>query len=136
MLQEFRAFISRGNVIDLAVGVIIGAAFTSIVTSLVDDIIMPPIGVILGGLDFSNYFITLGKGSYATLAAAKDAGAATLRYGLFLNAVIKFLIVAFAIFIVVKQVNRFRAQADAAPPPPPTRDQELLAEIRDILMQR
>jgi large conductance mechanosensitive channel len=135
VLQEFKAFISRGNVIDLAVGIIIGAAFTAIVNSLVNDIIMPPIGVILGGIDFSNFFITLSKGSYATLAEAQKAGAATLNYGLFINAVIKFLIVAWAVFILVKQVNRFRRKEDAVTPPPP-RQEVLLAEIRDLLKSR
>jgi large conductance mechanosensitive channel len=139
ILDEFKAFIARGNVIDLAVGVIVGAAFTAIVNSLVNDVILPPIGVILGGLDFSNYFITLSKGSYPTLAEAQKAGAATLNYGLFLNAVIKFLLVSWAVFILVKQVNRFRRSEDekaqAAPPPPPPQE-VLLAEIRDLLKQR
>jgi len=139
ILDELKAFIARGNVIDLAVGVIVGAAFTAIVNSLVNDVILPPIGVILGGLDFSNYFITLSKGSYPTLAEAQKAGAATLNYGLFLNAVIKFLLVSWAVFILVKQVNRFRRseeeKAQAAPPPPPPQE-VLLAEIRDLLKQR
>ncbi|MCC6471463.1 MAG: large conductance mechanosensitive channel protein MscL [Alphaproteobacteria bacterium] len=134
MLQEFKAFIARGNVIDLAVGIIIGAAFTAIVNSLVNDIIMPPIGLILGGIDFSNIFITLGKGSYATIAEAQKAGAATLNIGLFINAVIKFLIVAWAVFILVKQVNRFN-KPPAAPPPPPAQE-VLLTEIRDLLKKR
>ncbi len=137
MLQEFKAFIARGNVIDLAVGVIVGAAFTAIVNSLVTDVIMPPIGVVLGGLDFSNHFITLSKGSYPTLAEAQKAGAATLNYGLFVNAVIKFLIVSWAVFILVKQVNRFHRReeqkAQQAPPPP---QEALLAEIRDLLKKR
>ncbi|MCC7046707.1 MAG: large conductance mechanosensitive channel protein MscL [Alphaproteobacteria bacterium] len=137
MLQEFKAFIARGNVIDLAVGIIIGAAFTAIVNSLVNDIIMPPVGLILGGIDFSNIFITLSKGSYPTLAEAQKAGAATLNIGLFINAVIKFLIVAWAVFILVKQVNRFNKKeaAPAAPPPPPPQE-VLLAEIRDLLKKR
>jgi large conductance mechanosensitive channel len=140
MWQEFRTFISRGSVVDLAVGVIIGAAFTAIVTSLVNDIIMPPIGVVLGGIDFSNFFINLSGGDYPNLKAAQDAGAATINYGLFINAVIRFLIVAFAIFIVVKQINRLEAlakkpAAPAAPPAPP-RSEVLLAEIRDLLKQR
>jgi len=142
MLQEFRAFIARGNVIDLAVGIIIGAAFTAIVNSLVNDIIMPPVGVILGGIDFSNFFITLSKGSYPTLAEAQKAGAATLNYGLFINAVIKFLIVAWAVFLLVKQVNRLNlitapAPAPApAPPPAPPRQEALLEQIRDLLKAR
>ena len=107
MLSEFKTFIMRGNVVDLAVGVIIGAAFGAIVTSLVNDILMPPIGRLLGGVDFKDFFISLTGQSFPTLAAAKAAGAPTLNYGLFLNALINFLIVAFAIFMLVKQVNRF-----------------------------
>ncbi|QJE73173.1 large conductance mechanosensitive channel protein MscL [Aerophototrophica crusticola] len=132
MLKEFREFISRGNVVDLAVGIIIGAAFTAIVNSLVNDILMPPIGFIMGGIDFSNYFINLTGGEYASLKAAQDAGAATINYGLFLNAVIKFLIVAFAVFILVKQVNRFRRKEEAKPHAL-TKQEELLSDIRDIL---
>lgn len=132
MLQEFRAFISRGNVIDLAVGIIIGAAFTAIVNSLVNDILMPPLGFLMGGLDFSNYFIALSLEQFTTLEEAKKAGVATINYGLFINAVIKFLIVGFAIFILVKQVNRFRAKEDAKPAAPP-KQEALLEEIRDIL---
>ena len=134
MLQEFKEFIARGNVVDLAVGIIIGAAFTAIVNSLVNDIIMPPIGLILGGIDFSNIFVTLGKGTYPTLAEAQKAGAATLNIGLFINAIIKFLIVAWAVFILVKQVNRFNKKPEAAAAPAVTPPQEvLLAEIRDLL---
>jgi large conductance mechanosensitive channel len=132
MLQEFKAFIMRGNVIDLAVGIIIGAAFTGIVNSLVADVIMPVMGILTGGLDFSNYFITLSEGDYATLKAAKDAGAATLNYGVFINHVINFLIVGFAIFMLIKQVNRFKAKEDAKPTVPP-RQEVLLEEIRDLL---
>lgn len=99
MWNEFKSFIARGNVIDLSVGIIMGAAFTAIVASLVDNIIMPPIGMVLGGIDFSDFFITLDGKSYASLKAAKDAGAAVIGYGVFLNAVIKFLIVAFAVFL-------------------------------------
>ena len=136
MLQEFKAFISRGNVIDLAVGIIIGVAFTGIVNSLVNDVIMPPIGVLLGQVDFSNMFLVLTKpGDYASVAAAKEAGAATLNYGLFINSVINFLIVAFAVFILVKQVNRFRHKEEAKPAAPP-RSEVLLEEIRDLLKQR
>ncbi len=132
VLQEFRAFISRGNVIDLAVGIIIGAAFTAIVNSLVNDILMPPLGFLMGGLDFSNYFVALSLEQYTTLEEAKKAGVATINYGLFINAVIKFLIVGFAIFILVKQVNRFRAKEEAKPTPTPPQEL-LLAEIRDLL---
>lgn len=132
MLNEFKQFISRGNVIDLAVGIIIGAAFTGIVNSLVTDIIMPPIGKITGGLDFSNYFIALSTEHFNTLKSAKEAGVATINYGLFLNQVINFLIVAFAVFMIVKQANRFKRQAEAEPTPP-TKTEVLLTEIRDLL---
>jgi large conductance mechanosensitive channel len=134
MFQEFKAFIARGNVIDLAVGIIMGVAFGSIVTSLVNDIIMPPIGVLLGGVDFSSYFINLSSTHYDTLAAAKAAGAPTINYGVFINSVINFLIVAFAIFVLVKQVNRFMKKPEAAPAPAaPPRSEVLLEEIRDAL---
>jgi large conductance mechanosensitive channel len=132
MLNEFKQFISRGNVVDLAVGIILGAAFTGIVSSLVADIIMPPIGIIMGGIDFKDYFINLSGGEYATLAAAKVGGAATINYGVFLNQVVNFLIVGFAVFMLVKQVNRFQKKQDAAPAAPP-RQEVLLAEIRDLL---
>ena len=117
MLKEFKEFAMRGNVLDMAVGIIIGAAFGKIVTSFVSDVLMPPIGLLLGGLDFSSLFVNLSGKSYETLAAAKAASAPTLNYGLFLNAVIDFLIVAFAVFLVVKQVNRFRQPAPAVPAP-------------------
>ena|SRR5215510_4118451 len=113
MFKEFKEFAMRGNVLDLAVGVILGAAFGKIVTSLVEDMIMPPIGLVLGGLDFSNLFIDLSRKGYATLEAAKAAGAPTLRYGLFLNTVVNFSIVAFAIFLFIKQINRFFPKAPA-----------------------
>lgn len=133
MLNEFKAFIMRGNVLDLAVGIIIGAAFTGIVNSLVADVIMPPIGLLMGGIDFSNFFLVLkGDGEFATLKAAKEAGAVTINYGLFINQVINFLIVGFAIFMIVKQANRFKKAEDAAPPAPP-KSELLLAEIRDLL---
>lgn len=135
MLKEFKEFAVKGNVMDMAVGIIIGAAFGKIVGSLVNDVIMPPIGRLLGRVDFSNLFINLSGTPYASLAEAKEAGAATLNYGVFANTVIEFLIVAFAVFLLIKQVNRFRRQPAPAPaaPPPPTRDQELLGEIRDLL---
>jgi large conductance mechanosensitive channel len=114
MLKEFKEFVMRGNVLDLAVGIVIGAAFGKIVTSLVNDIVMPPIGVILGKVDFSNLFIDLSGGQHPTVAAAKAAGAATINYGLFLNTVVDFLIVAFVIFLVIKQANRFKRQPAAA----------------------
>jgi large conductance mechanosensitive channel len=136
MFNEFKTFIARGNVIDLAVGVVIGAAFTAIVGSLVSDIINPVIGMIIGGLDFSNYYLDLSMGGYETLEAAKKAGAPLIMYGLFINAVIKFLIVAFVVFILVKNVNRMKdklikkeAEAPAATP----EDIVLLREIRDSL---
>jgi len=119
MRKEFKEFVMRGNVMDMAVGIIIGAAFGKIVTSLVNDVIMPPIGLILGNVDFSGLFISL-SGHYETLAAAKAAAAPTLNYGMFLNTVIDFLIVAFVIFVLVKQVNRLK-QAPA-PAPPSTKD--------------
>lgn len=120
MLKEFKEFAMRGSVLDMAIGVIIGAAFGKIITSLVSDILMPPIGLALGKLDFSNLFIDLSGGNHPTLAAAKQAGAATINYGLFVNTVIDFVIVAFVIFLLVRQVNRMRP---APPPPPPsTRD--------------
>ncbi len=135
MLKEFREFAMRGNVIDLAVGIIIGAAFTSVVNSLVKDIIMPPIGYIMNGIDFSNFFLVLKGDDYLSLKAAQDAGAVTINYGVFLNAIINFLIVAFAVFILVKQVNRFKRQTEAAPPPEPNKSEMLLGEIRDLLKQ-
>lgn len=135
MLNEFKQFISRGNVIDLAVGIILGAAFTGIVNSLVSDIIMPPLGIVMGGIDFKDYFINLSGGEYDTLAAAKAGGAATVNYGLFLNQVVNFLIVGFAIFMLVKQVNRFQKKEEAKPSTPP-RQEVLLAEIRDLLKQK
>lgn len=140
MLQEFKAFISRGNVVDLAVGVIIGTAFTAIVTSLVSDILMPIIGLLTGGVDFTNWFINLSGTKHPTLAEAQKAGAATLNYGVFLNAVIRFVIIAWAVFLLVKAVNKLstlrqREQA-AAPPPAPPADVVLLTEIRDLLKAR
>ncbi len=139
MWREFRDFAMRGNVIDLAVGIIIGAAFTTIVNSLVNDLIMPPLGMMIGGVDFSNFFVTLKGGAYPTLEAAKTAGSVTVNYGLFINAVIRFLIVAFAIFILVKQINRLKAEEptpEPVPPPEPPRQEVLLAEIRDLLKAR
>lgn len=138
MCGEFKKFIARGNVVDLAVGIIVGSAFTAIVNSLVNDVIMPPIGKVTGGVDFSNLFIVLGSGHYPSLAAAKAAGAATLNYGVFVNTVINFLIIAFVVFLLVQQINRVRRQEAAAPatPPAPTRSELLLEEIRDLLRQQ
>jgi len=140
MLKEFREFAVRGNVVDMAVGLIIGAAFGTIVTSLVNDVIMPPIGLLLGGVDFTNLFVVLkegtkGPGPYATLADAKAASAVTLNIGVFINAIISFAIVAFAVFMVVKGVNAARREPAAAPPAP-TPTEQLLAEIRDLLKAR
>jgi len=116
MLKEFKEFVSRGNVMDLAVAVVIGGAFGKIVTSFVNDVLMPPIGLILGGVDFQNLFLNLSGKHYATLAEAKAAGAATLNYGVFLNTVIDFLIVAFVIFLVIRQLARFKKPEPAAAP--------------------
>jgi large conductance mechanosensitive channel len=115
VLKEFREFASRGNVIDLAVGVIIGAAFGKIVTSLVNDVVMPPIGMLIGRIDFRNLFVPLNGQSYASLAEAQKAGAPTVNYGLFLNTVFEFLIVAFVIFLLVRQINRLKGPAPSAP---------------------
>ena len=116
MLKEFKEFVMRGNVVDLAIGIVIGAAFGKIVTSFVEDVLMPPIGLALGNVDFSNLFINLSGKDYPSVAAAKAAGAATLNYGIFFNAIINFLIIAFAIFILIKQINRWQKPAPAAAP--------------------
>ena len=113
MLSEFKTFIMRGNVVDLAVGIVIGAAFTTVVNSFVNDLLMPPVGLLLGKVDFANLFVNLSGGSYPSVAAAKAAGAATLNYGLFINNVINFLIVGFVVFLLVKQVNRLQGPAPA-----------------------
>ena len=115
MFKEFREFAARGNVIDLAVGVIIGAAFGKIVASLVNDLLMPPIGMALGGVDFSDLFYALNGGSYPSVEAAKAAGAPTINYGLFLNTILEFLIIAFAVFLLVRQINRLKTPAPTAP---------------------
>ena len=133
--QEFREFISRGNVIDLAVGVIIGAAFGKIVNSLVAEVIMPPIGAAMKGVDFSSLFVSLDGKTYETLAAAKTAGAPVIGYGIFMNTVIEFLIIAACVFLLVKVVNKIKREPAPAPvaPSEPTRSEVLLAEIRDAL---
>lgn len=136
MLKEFKEFIARGNVMDMAVGIIIGAAFTAIVTSMVGDLIMPVIGVITAGIDFPDLYINLGSETYANLAAAEAAGAPVIKYGAFINALINFLIVAFVVFMLVKGVNSLKRKAEDpaekdAPPPP--KDIVLLTEIRDLL---
>lgn len=136
MLSEFKEFAVKGNVVDMAVGIIIGGAFGTIVKSLVSDIIMPPIGLLLGGVDFSELFIVLsGEGDYASLAEATEAGAATINYGLFINNVVSFLIVAFAVFLLVKVVNQLKRKEEEAAPPPvaPPEEVTLLREIRDSL---
>jgi large conductance mechanosensitive channel len=135
MLKEFRDFIARGNVMDMAVGIIMGAAFTAIVNSMVGDLIMPIIGMATSGIDFSDLFIALDGEAYANLKAAKDAAAPVITYGMFINAVINFVIVAFVVFILIKNVNKLKKQSEKggkeAPPPPA--DVQLLTEIRDLL---
>lgn len=134
-VDEFKAFIMRGNVVDLAVGIIIGVAFVAVVNSLVKDIFTPLIGLLVGGIDFTNIFVTLKGPSEATLADAQKAGAVTLNIGVFFNAVIQFLIVSFAVFWLVKALTSLRVRRDPAPaaPPPPPRSEVLLEEIRDLL---
>jgi large conductance mechanosensitive channel len=129
MLKEFKEFAMRGNVLDMAVGIVIGAAFGKIVASFVEDVLMPPIGRLLGHVDFSNLFVTLSEGHYDTLAAAKAAGASTLNYGLFINTIINFLIVAFAVFLMVKQVNRLRREPEPAAAAPTTKECPLCLSI-------
>lgn len=139
MLKEFKEFAIKCNVLDMAVGIIIGAAFGTVVQSVVNDILMPPIGLLLGGMDFTDLFVTLQQGAvpgpYATLAAAQEAGAVTINYGLFVNSVVSFLIVAWAVFMVVRSFNRMEKKEEAAPaaPPAPSAEETLLTEIRDLL---
>ncbi len=136
MFEEFKKFAMRGSVVDLAVGVIIGASFTGIVTTLVKDVLNPLIGLVTGGADFTNYFLVLrGGGPYPTLAAAQKAGAVILGYGAFVTSVINFLIVALTLFLIVRQINRLKAPAPAAPPPP-SEEILLLREIRDLLQRQ
>jgi large conductance mechanosensitive channel len=145
MLKEFKEFAIKGNVVDLAVGVILGGAFGGIVNSLVKDVIMPPVGLLVGGVDFGNLFVVLKNGTkapppYLTLAQATDGGAVTINFGIFINTLINFLIVGVSMFVVVKLINRLRRQHEkpAPPPPPPAppRQEVLLEEIRDLLKQR
>jgi large conductance mechanosensitive channel len=138
MLKEFKEFAMRGNVVDLAVGFILGGAFSTIVRSLVNDVLMPPLGLALGGVDFANLFITLGEGEYETLAAAQEAGAATINYGVFINNVIAFIILAFALFLIIKGMNSMKKKEEEAPaePPAPPKEQVLLEEIRDLLAKK
>jgi large conductance mechanosensitive channel len=142
MLKEFKEFAVKGNMLDMAVGIIIGAAFGAIVSSLVADVIMPPLGLLLGGVDFSNMFLVLKEGAtagpYVALADAKEAGAVTLNYGVFLNAIVSFLIIGFSVFFVVRGFNKLKKKEEEAPkaPPEPSKEEQLLAEIRDLLKAR
>ena len=140
MWSEFKAFAMRGNVVDMAVGIVIGVAFGAIVSGFVDQILMPVLGLVTGGMDFSNMFAQLREGSvpgpYASLAAAKEAGAVVIGYGAFVNAVVNFVIVAFALFLIVKAMNSMKRAEAAAPAAAPTKEQVLLTEIRDLLARR
>ena len=139
MLKEFKDFAMKGNLLDMAIGVIIGGAFGKIVSSLVSDVLMPPLGLLLGKVDFSSLFLNLSGTPQPSLTAAKAAGAPTLNYGVFLQATFDFIIIAFVIFMLVKQVNRFKREAPPAPPAPPpgpTNEEKLLMEIRDALRGR
>ena len=138
LFQEFKEFALRGNVVDLAVGIIIGVAFGAVVNSLVEDVIMPPLGLIIGNVDFSDLFINLSGQDYASLAAAREAGAPVIAYGAFINVVINFVVVALAVFLLVKWMNRLRRKQEQAPEelPVPPRQEVLLEEIRDILKAR
>jgi len=138
MLNEFKKFAMRGNVVDMAVGIIIGASFGKIVSSLVADVVMPPIGLLMGKVDFSQLFINISGGDYASLAAAKDAGAATINYGVFINTVLDFVIVAFVIFMIIRGMNKLKAKEEEKPAEPakPSAEVELLTEIRDALKAR
>ena len=145
MMSEFKEFAMRGNVMDMAIGIIMGAAFGKIVASFVKDVVMPPIGLLLGGVDFTDMFITLSEGAtpgpYSTLAAAQEAGAVTVNYGVFGNALISFLIVSFTVFLVVRSFNKLKREQEAQPeappaPPEPSAEEKLLTEIRDLLQAR
>ena len=139
MLKEFKEFAMKGNMLDMAVGIVIGAAFGAIISSLVDDVIMPPVGLLLGGVDFSQLFVVLkGEGVFNTIDQAKEAGAVTWNLGLFINAIIKFVIIAFALFMVIKAMNRLKREEEEAPaaPPEPPADVKLLEEIRDLLAKQ
>ena len=136
MLKEFKEFALRGNVVDMAVGIIIGAAFTTIVRSMVDDIIMPRIGVVTGGVDFSNMFVALNGEHYDSLAQARQAGAPTVNFGVFINNLISFTIVAFVLFMAIKGMNQLRRKQEEEPAtePPPSQEVQLLQQIRDALV--
>lgn len=133
MLKEFKEFALKGNLVDLAVGFILGGAFGTIVTSLVNDILMPPLGMMMGGVDFTDLFISLNGTDYVSLVAATEAGAPVIAYGKFINAVISFVIMAFALFFVIKGMNTMKKKEEAAPPPAPPRQEVLLEEIRNLL---
>ncbi len=133
MMQEFKEFVMRGNVVDLAVGVIIGGAFGKIIDSLVKDVIMPPIGLMLGGVDFKHLYINLGSETYPTMEAAEKAGAPLIKYGAFINTAVDFIIIAFAIFVAIKAINKLKRAEPPAPPAAPPEDILLLREIRDAL---
>jgi large conductance mechanosensitive channel len=138
MLKEFKEFAMRGNVVDLAVGFILGGAFSTIVSSLVNDILMPPIGLAMGGVDFTNLFIPLTGETYASLEAAKEIGAPVIAYGVFINSVISFIIVALALFFMIKAMNALKKKEEEAPAAPaaPSNEEKLLAEIRDLLKKQ
>lgn len=138
MLSEFKEFIAKGNVVDMAVGVIIGGAFGKIVSTFTDGVIMPPIGMMMGGVNFSELFIDLSGKGFKTLEEAKKAAAPVITYGALINNIIDFVIVAFVLFLLIKQVNKMKAAPPPAPaaPPPPTADQKLLGEIRDLLAKK
>lgn len=140
MFKEFKTFVMRGNVVDMAVGIIVGAAFGGIVKSLVADVVMPPIGLLLGNVDITNLFLTIkdGKipGPYSVLAAAQATGAVTINYGLFLNTIVNFLIAAFAIFIVIRQLNRLKRQEEAPPPVPTTKECQFCFSVIPIKATR
>ena len=139
MLKEFKEFAAKGNMLDMAVGIVIGAAFATIISSLVNDILMPPVGMALGGVDFAEMYRLLQDGTpagpYASLAAAQEAGAVTINYGIFINALISFAIIAFVLFMVIRSFNKMKKQEEEAPaaPPEPTNEEVLLGEIRDLL---
>jgi large conductance mechanosensitive channel len=135
MFEEFKKFAMRGNVLDMAIGIIIGAAFKDVVSAFTNGVLMPPIGLLLGGVDFSSLYVNLSGGSYESLAAAQEAGAAVIAYGSFINTIIDFLIVAFAVFLLVKGMNSLQKKEEAKPTPPP-KQEVLLEEIRDLLRAR
>ncbi len=138
MLNEFKKFAMRGNVMDMAVGIIIGGAFGKIVSSFVQGVLMPPIGLLLGGVDFSQLYLNLGEGTFETLAAAEEAGAPLVKYGAFMQSVVDFIIIAFAVFMMVRTMNNLKKKEEEAPKPPPepSNEEKLLTEIRDALKSR